>query len=156
MAEILRMPKLSDTMTEGVVSEWHKEIGDQVNTGDLLADIETDKATMEFECPIDDGATVAKEHVQSQTETFTRESLDFGCQAVDNIITAEVALSAPDAVHREEWTSKVNNHRSRYPGGTLPNELYSFTDFMRIKAQRLSCAEKAPLRCLSCGKYPWT
>jgi len=55
MAEILRMPKLSDTMTEGVVSEWHKKIGDQVDTGDLLADIETDKATLEFECPIDDG-----------------------------------------------------------------------------------------------------
>ena len=60
MAEVLRMPKLSDTMTEGVVSEWHKEIGDQVNTGDLLADIETDKATMEFECPIDDGVLLYK------------------------------------------------------------------------------------------------
>lgn len=49
MAEIVRMPKLSDTMTEGVVAEWHKKIGDQVSEGDLLADIETDKATMEFE-----------------------------------------------------------------------------------------------------------
>lgn len=43
------MPKLSDTMTEGVVSKWHKKVGDTVKTGDLLADIETDKATMEFE-----------------------------------------------------------------------------------------------------------
>ena len=49
MAEIVRMPKLSDTMTEGVVAEWHKEVGDQVESGDLLAEIETDKATMEFE-----------------------------------------------------------------------------------------------------------
>ncbi|HXP52005.1 MAG TPA: dihydrolipoamide acetyltransferase family protein [Bacteroidia bacterium] len=49
MAEIIRMPKLSDTMTEGVVAEWHKKIGDTVKSGDLLADIETDKATMEFE-----------------------------------------------------------------------------------------------------------
>lgn len=49
MAEIIRMPKLSDTMTEGVVAEWHKKIGDTVKNGDLLADIETDKATMEFE-----------------------------------------------------------------------------------------------------------
>jgi len=49
MAEIIRMPKLSDTMTEGVVAEWHKKIGDNVKSGELLADIETDKATMEFE-----------------------------------------------------------------------------------------------------------
>ncbi len=49
MAEVIRMPKLSDTMTEGVVAKWHKKVGDKVNEGDLLADIETDKATMEFE-----------------------------------------------------------------------------------------------------------
>ncbi len=49
MAEIIRMPKLSDTMTEGVVAAWHKNIGDAVESGELLAEIETDKATMEFE-----------------------------------------------------------------------------------------------------------
>lgn len=49
MAEIVLMPKLSDTMTEGVVAEWHKQVGDEVSSGELLAEIETDKATMEFE-----------------------------------------------------------------------------------------------------------
>ena len=49
MAEIVRMPKLSDTMTDGVIAKWHKKVGDKVKSGDLLADIETDKATMEFE-----------------------------------------------------------------------------------------------------------
>ncbi|MFZ1333403.1 MAG: pyruvate dehydrogenase complex dihydrolipoamide acetyltransferase [Flavobacteriales bacterium] len=49
MAEIVRMPKLSDTMTEGVVALWHKKVGDTVKSGDVLAEIETDKATMEFE-----------------------------------------------------------------------------------------------------------
>ncbi|MCF8459496.1 MAG: pyruvate dehydrogenase complex dihydrolipoamide acetyltransferase [Flavobacteriales bacterium] len=49
MAEIIRMPKLSDTMTEGVVAEWHKKVGDEVSSGELLAEIESDKATMEFE-----------------------------------------------------------------------------------------------------------
>lgn len=53
MAEIVRMPKLSDTMTEGVVAKWHKKIGDTVKEGDLLAEIETDKATMEFESFVD-------------------------------------------------------------------------------------------------------
>ena len=49
MAEIVRMPKLSDTMVEGVVAEWHKNVGEAVSSGELLAEIETDKATMEFE-----------------------------------------------------------------------------------------------------------
>ena len=49
MAEIITMPKLSDTMTEGVVASWLKKIGDTIVEGDILAEIETDKATMEFE-----------------------------------------------------------------------------------------------------------
>lgn len=49
MAESILMPRLSDTMTEGVIAEWHKKVGDQVKKGDLLAEVETDKATMELE-----------------------------------------------------------------------------------------------------------
>lgn len=49
MAEIVKMPRLSDTMEEGVVAKWLKEKGDKVEEGDILAEIETDKATMEFE-----------------------------------------------------------------------------------------------------------
>jgi pyruvate dehydrogenase E2 component (dihydrolipoamide acetyltransferase) len=47
--EVILMPRLSDTMTEGVIAEWHKKVGDAVKKGDLLADVETDKATMELE-----------------------------------------------------------------------------------------------------------
>ena len=49
MAELVNMPRLSDTMEEGTVAKWFKEIGDLVKEGDILAEIETDKATMEFE-----------------------------------------------------------------------------------------------------------
>ena len=49
MAEIITMPRLSDTMTEGVVAKWLKQVGDKIEEGDILAEIETDKATMEFE-----------------------------------------------------------------------------------------------------------
>lgn len=49
MAEIITMPRLSDTMTEGVVASWLKNVGDRIEEGDILAEIETDKATMEFE-----------------------------------------------------------------------------------------------------------
>ncbi len=49
MAELIRMPKMSDTMTEGVIAEWHKKVGDPVKSGDVLAEVETDKATMDLE-----------------------------------------------------------------------------------------------------------
>jgi pyruvate dehydrogenase E2 component (dihydrolipoamide acetyltransferase) len=54
MAINIEMPKLSDTMTEGTVIKWHKQVGDSVEVGDVLAEIETDKATMEMEA-FDDG-----------------------------------------------------------------------------------------------------
>jgi pyruvate dehydrogenase E2 component (dihydrolipoamide acetyltransferase) len=50
MAEIIRMPKMSDTMTEGVVVKWLVKEGDTVKSGDIIAEVETDKATMDFEC----------------------------------------------------------------------------------------------------------
>ena len=49
MAEVIRMPRLSDTMTEGIIAAWHKKVGDKIKPGDILADVETDKATMELE-----------------------------------------------------------------------------------------------------------
>jgi pyruvate dehydrogenase E2 component (dihydrolipoamide acetyltransferase) len=49
MAEVIRMPKMSDTMEEGVIVEWLKKVGDTVKSGDILAEVETDKATMELE-----------------------------------------------------------------------------------------------------------
>jgi len=49
MAEIIRMPKMSDTMEEGVIAAWLKKVGDEVKAGDILAEVETDKATMELE-----------------------------------------------------------------------------------------------------------
>jgi pyruvate dehydrogenase E2 component (dihydrolipoamide acetyltransferase) len=49
MAEVIKMPRLSDTMTEGVIAAWHKKVGDPVKKGELLAEVETDKATMELE-----------------------------------------------------------------------------------------------------------
>ena len=49
MAELIKMPRLSDTMEEGTVASWLKKVGDKIEEGDILAEIETDKATMEFE-----------------------------------------------------------------------------------------------------------
>ncbi len=54
MAEVITMPRLSDTMEEGTVAAWLKKVGDKIVEGDILAEIETDKATMEFEA-VDQG-----------------------------------------------------------------------------------------------------
>ncbi|MGE7773901.1 pyruvate dehydrogenase complex dihydrolipoamide acetyltransferase [Chitinophaga sp. NPDC101104] len=57
MAEVIRMPLLSDTMTEGVIAEWHKKVGDTVKSDDVIAEVETDKATMEV-MPYVDGTVL--------------------------------------------------------------------------------------------------
>lgn len=49
MAEVIKMPRMSDTMEEGVIVEWHKSVGDKIEPGDILAEVETDKATMDLE-----------------------------------------------------------------------------------------------------------
>jgi pyruvate dehydrogenase E2 component (dihydrolipoamide acetyltransferase) len=49
MAQIIQMPKMSDTMTEGVIAVWHKKVGDTIKSGDIVAEVETDKATMDLE-----------------------------------------------------------------------------------------------------------
>jgi len=49
MAEVVRLPKMSDTMTEGVIVKWNYKVGDSVKSGDILAEVETDKATMDME-----------------------------------------------------------------------------------------------------------
>ena len=52
MADIVKMPKMSDTMTEGVMAKWHKKVGDKVKSGDVLAEVETDKASVEVPSPV--------------------------------------------------------------------------------------------------------
>ena len=98
MAEIVRMPKLSDTMTEGTVAAWHKKVGDKVKSGEVLAEIETDKATMEFESfqdgvllhiGVEKGATAA---VDSVLAILGKEGED-----VAKLLAGDTATPAPAA-----------------------------------------------------------
>lgn len=91
MAEIVRMPKLSDTMTEGVVAKWNKKVGDKVKSGDILAEIETDKATMEFEAYLD-GTLLHIGVQQGQTAPVDSLLAIFGKEGED--ITALLAEAA--------------------------------------------------------------
>ena len=90
------MPKLSDTMEEGVVAEWHKKVGDEVSTGDVLAEIETDKATMEFES-FQDGVLL---HIGVETgETAAVDSilaiLGEKGENIDDLLKEGAAPSSP-------------------------------------------------------------
>ncbi len=102
MAEIVRMPKLSDTMTEGVVAEWHKKVGDSVESGELLAEIETDKATMEFES-FQDGVLLHIGVEKGQTAAVDSVLCILGEKGEDisGLLNGEAAAPAPAPVKEE-------------------------------------------------------
>ena len=91
------MPKLSDTMTEGVVAKWNKKVGDKVKSGDILAEIETDKATMEFESYLD-GTLLHIGVPQGQAVPVDALLAIFGKEGEDiSKLLAESASAAPKA-----------------------------------------------------------
>jgi len=103
MAEVILMPRLSDTMTEGVVAAWHKNVGDTVKKGDLLAEIETDKATMELES-YQDGILLhigtprgGKLQVNDLLAIFGKQGEDITALIAANTKGASAAESSPEA-----------------------------------------------------------
>ena len=128
MAEIVYMPKLSDTMTEGVVAAWNKNIGDEVKEGDILAEIETDKATMEFESFYDGvllhiGVEVGKTAPVNSVLAIIGKKGDDVAQILSTAVVEEApevqeetietvptppAVPAPTPVVQEQNTSNTN------------------------------------------------
>lgn len=105
--EVISMPRLSDTMEEGTVAKWNKKVGDPVNEGDILAEIETDKATMEFESfysgtllyiGLEEGQSAA---VDSVLAAIGKEGTD------PEAVIAAIASSAAPAVQDEEEEPKA-------------------------------------------------
>jgi len=101
MAEVILMPRLSDTMTEGVIAAWHKNVGDTVKKGDLLAEIETDKATMELES-YQDGVLLhigtprgGKLQVNDLLAIFGKQGEDISALIAQNSGAATPAASTP-------------------------------------------------------------
>ncbi len=104
MAEVILMPKLSDTMLEGVVAEWHKKVGDSVKSGELIAEIETDKATMEFESFYD--GVLLYIGVEKGSAAPVNEILAIiGAKGED--VTALIAGGAPKEAPKAEATPQV-------------------------------------------------
>jgi pyruvate dehydrogenase E2 component (dihydrolipoamide acetyltransferase) len=118
MAEVITMPRMSDTMTEGVIVEWHKKVGDKLKPGDLMAEVETDKATMELESysegtllyiGVEKGKSVAVEGllavIGAPGEDYAAAIAAFGAPAAAPV--AEVAAPAAAPVASPAHAAKV-------------------------------------------------
>ena len=108
MAQIITMPRLSDTMTEGVVAQWLKKVGDKIEEGDILAEIETDKATMEFESfnegfllhiGLQEGETAP---VDALLAIIGEEGEDFSALLAGDAAAPAAEAASPEAAEKEE------------------------------------------------------
>lgn len=132
MAEIVRMPKLSDTMTEGVVAKWHKKIGDKIKSGDLLADIETDKATMEFES-FQDGILLHIGIQEKQAAPVDSILAVLGKEGEDisGILNEKIEMKNENSVSKNETANSTTNvSNSSLPAGVEVVRMPKLSDTM--------------------------
>src|SRR6267378_2035384 len=105
MAEIVRMPKMSDTMTKGVIAKWHKKVGDTVKSGELMAEIETDKATMDYES-FNEGTVLYLGAQEGQAVKVNDVLAIVGKKGEDyNALLAGARTAAPAGVKAEQAAS---------------------------------------------------
>lgn len=113
MAQIITMPKLSDTMTEGVVASWLKKVGDKIEEGDILAEIETDKATMEFEA-FDEGTLLYIGLKEGETAPVDSLLAIIGDEGEDfSVLLAEGTSSKIEEIESKEKTKDENIKESK-------------------------------------------
>ena len=135
MATIIEMPKLSDTMSVGTVVKWHKQIGDAVSNGDVLAEIETDKATMELE-NFDDGVLL---------KIFVREGVEVSIGSALAAVgeQGEEVEDLPSPVESPEQTGQDHGQ----PEMSLDEDIEEPTQNQEIEPKpSLSLAEKETTR----------
>src|ERR1700730_346131 len=99
----IQMPKLSDTMTEGTLVAWKKKKGDKVTAGEVIAEIETDKATMEWESPED--GTLTEIYVQEGGKVNVGDRIAF------------IGEEGEEAPKKEEAKPKVEEKKEKKPQG---------------------------------------
>ncbi|MGZ8545070.1 MAG: pyruvate dehydrogenase complex dihydrolipoamide acetyltransferase [Flavisolibacter sp.] len=142
MDEVVLMPRLSDTMTEGVVASWHKKVGDQVKKGDVLADIETDKATMELESY--KNGTLLYQGAQAGEKIQVNDLLciigEEGKVDVKSIVSASKSASGtPAPAARQEAAAETKKSAPAEPEtSTSPEASVSVDEGGRIKASPLA------------------
>jgi pyruvate dehydrogenase E2 component (dihydrolipoamide acetyltransferase) len=140
--EVVLMPRLSDTMTEGVIAGWHKKVGDDVKKGDVLADIETDKATMELES-YKNGKLLyqgAKEGEKIQVNQLLCIIGEEGKVDIDAIVNAGKGGGSKPAAEPEKADPQTSqpSQTSQTPQPSQPQEASSQEGDGRIKASPLA------------------
>ena len=131
MAEVIKMPRLSDTMEEGVVAQWLKKVGDKVSEGDILAEIETDKATMEFESfydgtllhiAIDEGVAA---NVDTMLCIIGEENEDISSLlGLKNDDTSNSQLDLVDQINQQEKNEEIDkNDENVMPDDPVSKEI---------------------------------
>ena len=111
MAEVINMPRLSDTMEEGTVASWLKKVGDKVEEGDILAEIETDKATMEFES-FHEGTLL---HIGVQEGETTKVDALLAIIGNEGEDISELLKTASAQPKKEEEISNTEDHKKQIP-----------------------------------------
>ena len=138
MAQVINMPRLSDTMEEGVVAKWLVSIGDKISEGDILAEIETDKATMEFESfhdgillhiGINEGETA---EVDTLLAIIGEENEDISSILVPEIKKDGAQLDLVDQINETEKNNDLSKPQA------VENSEDSSKNFEIIKMPRLS------------------
>src|SRR4051812_4811168 len=139
MAEVVKMPKLSDTMTDGVIAKWHKKVGDKVKSGELLADIQTDKATMEFES-FQDGTLlyIGVDEGKGAPVDAILAILGKGGEDVSAIVEAEKNKSSEPAKGEEKKEEKRQPSASDKKAEAVPVKQTSNANGDRLKISPLA------------------
>jgi pyruvate dehydrogenase E2 component (dihydrolipoamide acetyltransferase) len=139
MDEVVLMPRLSDTMTEGVIAEWHKNVGDSVKKGEVIADIETDKATMELESY--KNGTLLYVGAQKGEKIAVNELLciigEKGKVDVDKIVAAAKGKGTSDKGHEQKQEVTAKQSATSDPQQTT-NQQPATSENGRIKASPLA------------------
>ncbi len=144
MDEVVLMPRLSDTMTEGVIAAWHKNIGDDVKKGDVLADIETDKATMELESYkngklLYQGAKAGEKIAVNDLLCIIGEEGKVDVNAIANAVKGNAGNNAP--AEKSEAPAQVNDNEQKTGQGTqqqAPQATVQAAADGRVKASPLA------------------
>jgi len=138
MATIINMPRLSDTMTEGTVAAWLKKVGDKISEGDILAEIETDKATMEFEsfnegtllyigiqagetAPVDSLLAIIGNEGEDVSALINPPTPEGGATKVEDLAKAPVS---------ENLKSEIGTQKSEIPAGVIVVTMPRLSDTM--------------------------
>ncbi|WP_138434884.1 pyruvate dehydrogenase complex dihydrolipoamide acetyltransferase [Winogradskyella algicola] len=122
MAEVINMPRLSDTMEEGTVATWLKKVGDKVEEGDILAEIETDKATMEFES-FNEGTLLHIGIQEGETAKVDALLAIIGEEGEDISELLNGSSSSEEETRSEETEEKIEDKKEDTTEAESPEEL---------------------------------